>query len=286
MQHIEVGFPRWESRDDLIRLWSEVFGDTPAVLQFFFDTVFSPENTLVVTADGKIVSALYLLPAALSFKGKHRRAHYIYAAATAPDFRSRGYMDRLLQEAAIVGEKRGDAYSILLPSQDSLYSFYAGKGYRELFRNRVCTFGRTDTVFPSVLRPADSLQICAIRSQAEKLLAKDGIVVWGKPHVDLSFHFYRAYGGSVWTDGNAYAFCEPMEDDVLIVREILSGQEDAVCSLMNKIRSSFLAEEYQFHLPHSLCMGEGTLERHGMIKPLCRSLSEEPSNVYLGLALE
>ena len=281
----QAEFARWESRDALIRLWSEVFGDSPETLKFFFDTVFSPDQTLTLSADGQIVSALYLLPATFFDGTARKQAHYIYAAATAPAYRSRGYMDLLLQAAARVGEKRGDAYSILLPSEESLYAFYAGKGYQTAFSERVQTVSREPSR-EGLLRMADLDEICAIRSGIEWCCAKDGVVLWSRAHVALAQHFYRVYGGSVWTDGEAYAFCEPIENGTMLVRELFAKEGKTAHALIPKICASFSAQTYQFHLPEALSRGEGNLRHHGMLKPLGTSPFPKGASAYLGLALE
>lgn len=95
----------------LMALWKTVFGaEDEAFAALFFRTVYAPENTAVIEADGKIVSCAY----AIAFGG----ARYIYAVSTHPDYRSRGF-GRAVTLAAADG---GSAY--LSPADEKLRAWY------------------------------------------------------------------------------------------------------------------------------------------------------------------
>ena len=99
-----TGFARRGMRQELSRLWQSCFGDPAEYPDFFLSRLVSPQDCLVTTVDGKLASAVYLLPAHIRTGGKSVPAHYIFAAATAPEFRSRGIMSALLRRAAEEGE--------------------------------------------------------------------------------------------------------------------------------------------------------------------------------------
>lgn len=282
MDEIQVGFASWDSRETLSRLWSEVFGDSKETLNFFFHTLFRPTDTLICTVNGQIASALYLLPAYFLCDGVPEKAHYIYAAATFPCFRSRGYMNRLLTEAEIQGTKRGDHYSFLLPSQDSLYGFYAGKGYRDFFQERVCVWNGSSVEKQSGLMNASLEQIVFLRDRAP---LRDGSVLWGSKHIALAMHFFAVYGGSVLTDGAAYAFCEKPKQGNCVVRELLAETEEQALQFARMLLYYFPSHTYTFHFPPDWFVDQGTLQRHGMLKPLSGKIPNA-AGAYLGLALE
>ena len=67
----------------LKRLWQEVFGDEDAYIDAFFREIYRPGMASVIEENGEIAAAAYAVPF-----GKYR---YIYAVATKPEFRGRGY---------------------------------------------------------------------------------------------------------------------------------------------------------------------------------------------------
>ena len=92
-------------------LWHEVFGDTDFYIDTFFRELYRPGMASVVEEDGKIVAAAY----AVSFGA----VRYIFAVATKPEYRGRGY-GRAVVLAAAGGEP---AY--LCPASATLRCWYA-----------------------------------------------------------------------------------------------------------------------------------------------------------------
>ena len=92
-------------------LWREVFGDTDVYIDTFFRELYRPGMASVVEEDGKIVAAAYAVP--------FGAVRYIFAVATKPEYRGRGY-GRAVVLAAAGGEP---AY--LCPASATLRCWYA-----------------------------------------------------------------------------------------------------------------------------------------------------------------
>lgn len=122
-----------EQIPELRALWHNVFGDGPAFLDPFFARVFVPDNTLVWTENGRVVSALYIIPYTIPNKTETLRAAYLYALATEPAWRGRKIMSRLIEASFDLCAARGYALSMLVPAKDSLFGFYRVFGFEELF---------------------------------------------------------------------------------------------------------------------------------------------------------
>ena len=84
------------NKSQLIDLWRTSFNDSEEFIKLFFDRVYKKENALFIEKNGKIVSALQMLPYPMSFCGKQVATSYISGACTHPDFRNRGVMRQLL----------------------------------------------------------------------------------------------------------------------------------------------------------------------------------------------
>lgn len=95
----------------LRQLWKTVFGDSDAFLDRFFSLVYTPGMAWVIDEVDEIVSAAYAIPL--------ENAVYIYAVATHPKCRGKGY-GKAVTLAAAQGKP---AY--LYPAETSLRDWYA-----------------------------------------------------------------------------------------------------------------------------------------------------------------
>ena len=117
--------------EDLKHLWELVFGDARTVPDAFFENAFFPDGCFYESADGKAVSALYLLPVTLGSK----KGFYLYAAATLPAYRGQGIMSKLIKEALQYAKSTAD-FVYLCPAEDSLYEYYRRFGFVQILYAR------------------------------------------------------------------------------------------------------------------------------------------------------
>ena len=121
------------NKPQLIDLWRTSFDDSEEFIKLFFDRVYKKENALFIKKDGKIVSALQMLPYPMSFCGKQVATSYISGACTHPDFRNRGVMRQLLSQAFARMLPNGIFFSTLIPANPWLFDYYARIGYCLLY---------------------------------------------------------------------------------------------------------------------------------------------------------
>lgn len=107
------------------QLWSDVFGDDELLIDTFLLRYYRQERMLSVEQDGRLAAMLHLVP----FESELGRTTYIYAVATAPEFRRKGFADKIMREAMALIDERGDDAAILIPSEQWLHRFYAGHGF-------------------------------------------------------------------------------------------------------------------------------------------------------------
>ncbi len=112
---------------DLRALWQFVFADTDAYLDSFFSTAFQTENCLCIRRDGLLASACYWLDCTC----RGRKVAYLYAFATAPEFRFLGLCRKLLHRAGELLAQRGYAGLLLVPGDDDLRQMYQRMGFED-----------------------------------------------------------------------------------------------------------------------------------------------------------
>lgn len=289
-----IGFASWETRPELSRIWQICFQEPARPAEYFLNNCFSPRDCLVYRVGDAAAAAVYLLPARVASAKGPLQAHYIYAAATLPRYRGRGYMASLLACAVMESARRGDRYSVVLPADEGLYGLYGKSGYVPFFRVR------------NLSVPADRLRALArdgdpgrmlpdfrrLASLRDSLIEKSaGSVLWGEKMLWFAAGMGSVYGDrlvcSRTGDAFAYALCRP-SDGFCAVLEAMAG-EAAFAGLAAALLRESPAPEYRFRLPaEGLFPGEGELSAFGMIKPVGGAGLEEIRSdaPYLGLTLD
>lgn len=282
----------------LKRLWQACFHEPDRPVDFYLRNAYRPENCLVYLHGGKLVSAVHLLPCRILTEEGPAPAHYIYAAATLPEYRGHGFMASLLAYAALYGAGRGQRYSAVLPAEPGLYSLYEKAGYQPYFRLSVqeipadllrgeaapAARGRRLAGFPA---------LCLARDRS--LAGRPGSVLW-----DAAAFFYaagssRLYGGKLlaagWGRALSYAMASA-EGGACTVTEWTAAPA-ARRELLGLLLRELPAKTYRFRLPEGSPLvlpghpAEGAV--FGMIKPLGGAVLPEASPAappYLGLSLD
>lgn len=129
-----VVFANETDTDAIERIWQVCFGDNREYIDLYLSNRFQTENMLVIHEDGAPVSMLSLLPVMITIGGEKHAARYVYAVATLPEYRRRGYASKLIQYAF-------DKYEeplILQPADERLQRYYERLGFDEVFRQSPC----------------------------------------------------------------------------------------------------------------------------------------------------
>ena len=99
----------------------------------FTDYYFSkclPHNEVVVNEqDGKIVSALHLIPKNLVVGSLKTNVMYIYAVGTFAGYRNKGYMHEIFNEVLKKMYENMDAFTYLIPSDENNAAIYERFGF-------------------------------------------------------------------------------------------------------------------------------------------------------------
>jgi len=122
-------YPLPEDKWMIADLWQDSFNDSPEYIEFFFNQVYKPENTLVVKRDRYVVSALQMIPYKAKMNSNVYPIVYLCGVCTHPFERGQGLMKKLLCIANHEMNKREYAFAVVTPANNSLFPFYADFGF-------------------------------------------------------------------------------------------------------------------------------------------------------------
>ena len=104
-----------DDREQIISLWSAVFGDSREDIEFFLNNCKN-KSCLGFFVDEVLVSMFFLVECNYAeYKGQ-----YIYAVCTAEEHRKKGYSSKLIREA----KKQMNDFLWLIPASAELFGFY------------------------------------------------------------------------------------------------------------------------------------------------------------------
>ena len=110
-------------------LWKDVFGDEDGYIDLFFSGAYTASHPFAIVENGEVRSVLYLLDCHLQSGGTLYDGYYLYAAATKPQYRRRGLMRALIEEAKTYMRETKKDFIALVPANTPLYHYYHTFGF-------------------------------------------------------------------------------------------------------------------------------------------------------------
>lgn len=195
-------------------IWQECFGDDESYTALYFTNRFTEDNMLVCCVDGKPVSMLSLLPAVLQQEGQEVPIRYVYAVATLPEYRRRGYARRLIEEA----RKLLAEVLVLEPATPVLEEYYKKLGFYPAFTVSECSFRAQQIQEARGEENGQEYWLLTVTpSEYAKLrdacFAGDGYVRWDEEAIRY------ALTENDFADGYAYKVAHHGREDILLFRE-------------------------------------------------------------------
>ena len=120
-------------KEQVIDLWRTCFGDPELFIRLFFEQVYRDTYTLTLEREGRVISALQILPYTLNYYGEAVPVGYICGVSTWPEERDKGYMKQLMAQAEVELRRRGLVLATLIPAEPWLFDYYARMGYTTAF---------------------------------------------------------------------------------------------------------------------------------------------------------
>lgn len=117
------------TKDEVKALWKLCFNDSEEFTDLYFNSRYKDEINMAVRENGKIISALQMIPYPMTFCGEIIPTSYISGACTHPEYREHGAMRRLLKETHRRMYEEGVLLGTLIPAEEWLWGYYAKSGY-------------------------------------------------------------------------------------------------------------------------------------------------------------
>lgn len=252
-----------KSRKELvIDLWRTCFGDPEPFIQLFFEQVYRDEYTLTLERDGRVISALQILPYTLCYYGEMIPIGYICGVSTLPEERGKGYMKQLMAQAESELKSRGLALATLIPAEPWLFDYYARMGYTTAFDYAWKCYERRETADTStdLFLQAEKLpdaDVSALHTYVDQKLRQRPICLLHTA-ADLKVNlidFWQS-GGGVFTlrdsaqqiAGMAFVLYEA-ENNELLIKEWLIENEATAKGFMQQLLHYFQAERVLIKSP-------------------------------------
>lgn len=141
------------NKKDIVRLWSEAFGDSEEDILFFTDNVKFAE-CLGCYQNDTLVSMLYFVQCTVDGEP----SNYIYAACTSQEHRKKGYMKELLDYC-----KKNCTHSIcLIPANESLIDYYKKNGISEVTAIDSISFNENEEIIEYLFEGCELKQPIAL----------------------------------------------------------------------------------------------------------------------------
>lgn len=103
------------------RLYEQSFSDSKKFVDYYYAVKIKENKVLVLEKDGNIVSMAHRSTRMVSYKGEKRKVIYIYAVATDPLHRKKGYMKKILWKLLEDAKKEGFAFATLITENEAYY---------------------------------------------------------------------------------------------------------------------------------------------------------------------
>lgn len=245
----------------LTKLWCTCFGDQESDVREFWK-IFDKISVFVAQEKAPAAMLCALPIELLDEDGQPHPSSYLYAVCTAPQHRKKGICAKLMAYAETELKKEGFEFACLVPSSESLFSFYDKLGYKTAFYHK-----KYEISADKATAKITKINAAAYQNLRQMQLYSE-FADYDESLIALNSGLYRI-------ETTDFVFCAVADkhEDTLIIRELLPDNEGAAAALAAHLRCA-----------KAQVRTIGTESAFGMAKSLCGL--PEPSCSYLGLAFD
>lgn len=265
----------------LKKLWKLAFGDEDAYIDHFFTRYYTPERMLVLEENGSVraMTAWFDMPLALA-DGTLVPSAYLYAVATHPDCRGKGFAGRLLSFAARWLKEQGFSCLTTVPARPDLHLFFGQNGFEEHFALYQREYHPTQAAIPAPLAAVDVARYNDLR---KALLQNTDHIAYSPEAMHYQQGVCALSGGNLYRIGEDSCACVEVAGDEVFVKELLCPEQEQNAALA-AIAKAHPARRYRVRTPYC---GQGEKTDFAMVQWLTPAPERTPQHApYLGLAFD
>ncbi len=252
-------------------LWKLCFHDEDAYIDFYYENRFKAEETLVYLIEDQVVAMLTLMPGYVVHHKAKLPVRYVYAVATHPEHRRKGYAAALMEHANQM-IKKDYVGTFLVPANPSLFGYYETLGYQTLSHKRVLhismeNFFKDLKQFDSKheIEKVEPLTVEDFYSLRNKAFTKAGFVLWEQEDLSYLLKEFIFLGGQAQKvilrkEGDLHyeegALLYYQDNDTLIIKETTLS-DVSLYAAVKYLSSQIAVSHMSVILPkHSKILGE------------------------------
>ena len=240
-------------------LWKTVFGDPDEAIAHFIDFYFTPDLTVVAKDGRMIVSVAYILPVGelVLPDGKRTNCAMLYAIATLPGYRGRGFGTAVTNAAALLAGKKGFYSVVLKPEDNGLFAYYEKHtGFKPFFE-------AAEIEYSYDILPSNTRNCTLIAAQPSSYRRLRQSILGGSAYIDtdekaLSYQqrLCQASGGDIYiiTSGGSEIGCAVVEpgNETVFIKELLLPCDLSVKEAAGLVARHHFAKQYIVRHPTNL----------------------------------
>lgn len=123
-----VALQQTEDMRGIQEVWRICFGDEETFVHSFLARYYFKDNAFVHYEEGRVVSMAFCVPCVTELGP----TAYLYAIATLPEYRGRGYAASLVRQALASARQCGYTAAMLIPADSGLKDFYLRLGFKDV----------------------------------------------------------------------------------------------------------------------------------------------------------
>ena len=261
-------------------LWKAAFGDEDALIDLFFHFYQEPEAAVVLDLDGTVVSMAHMLPMGklVLQEGEKLACCAVYALATLPEYRGRGYAAQVTKAAVTHCAGAGYQANVICPSGETLFEYYRQVGYADFFYAAEAVFRAGELPVSGSKWGIDIISQPEYSWERERFLKERVHIEMDDRAVSYQKRLCRETGGDLFAlhfggEYAAVAAAERLGDESVVVKELLFDGDDLqtagrAADAAALLASVLPAEQYILRMPVSWQkQAPGKARRFAMMMP-------------------
>ncbi|MDR2684310.1 MAG: GNAT family N-acetyltransferase [Prevotellaceae bacterium] len=114
-------------------LWQSTFNDTEEFVGFYFENIFTEQNSIFIEQNEQIISALQVIPFDMKMSNRIVQTAYLSGICTDKNFRNQGFMAELMHKTHNQLFAENYWAATLIPADENLEKMYQKFGYSAVF---------------------------------------------------------------------------------------------------------------------------------------------------------